>query len=80
MEATMPNRRMTKAERLAEAQPIDLQEWLGIIAEADASGIEEEKGACILKDPVTGQPYCTRTTPEACKKLKGFWVGGPCGG
>jgi len=71
-------KRQTDRERLAEAQPIDLDIWLAEIREA-ATDPNDEKGACLLKDPVTGQPYCTRTSRTACKKLKGYWVGGPCG-
>jgi hypothetical protein len=76
----MAKKRKTKAERLTEAKSIELDAWLASIREADAAGDKDEKGACLLRDPVTGQPYCTRTTPQACKKLKGYWVGGPCGG
>jgi hypothetical protein len=48
---------------------------------ADASTAHgEERGACLVTDPQTGQNRCIRTTPTACKALKGAFIGGPCGG
>lgn len=69
----------TKVDKLKNAAPIALEEWFDLVRES-ADATNEEKGACLLHDSVTGQPYCTRTTPSACKKLKGEWIGGPCGG
>lgn len=68
---------------IAGARPIDLQEWLatiaGMHAATAADAASDERGACLVKDPRTGQTFCIRTSPDACKALKGTFVGGPCG-
>jgi|GEM_PF-5153635 len=44
---------------------------------------KEEKeicGACLVTDPQTGTSKCVYVTKDECKKLKGTYIGGPCGG
>lgn len=65
-------------EQIARATEISLEDWFAEISAADAQ--DEEKGACLVKNPSTGQNFCVQTTAAACKNLKGLWVGGPCGG
>jgi hypothetical protein len=80
-------RSQTRAEQLAEARSISLEEWVARVKGLDSSGADGElregvappRGACLVKDPRTGQSLCIRTTPEACKALKGSFLGGPCG-
>ena len=38
------------------------------------------RGACLVKDPHTGQMYCLQTSGDNCKTLKGTFLGGACGG
>ena len=66
-----------------------LEEWLDQVRELDAAepaalaeAAEADapaRGACLVKDPRTGQSFCIRTTRDACKALKGSFLGGPCG-
>ena len=70
--------RKTKKERLAESVEISLEDWIQDIRQTDE--VDEEKGACLLRNPNTGQTFCVQTTKPACAKLKGSWIGGPCGG
>lgn len=82
--------RQSRRERLASAQAIPLEEWLDMIRSADAGESEPTakptgetaaaKGACLVKDPRTGQSFCIRTTRDTCKIVKGAFLGGPCGG
>ena len=80
-------KRTSRAKRVAEARPATLEEWLESIrrldsAAEDADGLERadtSRGACLVKEPRTGQSYCIRTTKEACAAMKGSFVGGPCG-
>jgi hypothetical protein len=73
----------SRRERLEAARPISLEDWLDEVRRRDAAATEAKaapvRGACLVKDPRTGQSLCIRTTPDACRSLKGTWLGGPCG-
>lgn len=81
------SQRKTRAQRLAEARSISLNEWLERVKDLDSPRIQDEvregvaapRGACLVKEPRTGQSFCIRVTAEACKALKGSFLGGPCG-
>jgi hypothetical protein len=69
------------AARVAQAREISLQEWFDLVrGPVESAEVPVASGACLVKDPRTGQSYCIRTTPDTCKALKGVFVGGPCGG
>lgn len=37
-------------------------------------------GACLVRDPHTGQSFCVKTDQTTCTStLKGTFIGGPCG-
>src|SRR5687768_1461082 len=80
-------KRTSKAKRVTGARPATLEEWLENIRRLDsevedADGLERadtSRGACLVKEPRTGQSYCIRTTKDACAAMKGSFIGGPCG-
>jgi len=63
----------------AGIKSVSLDAFLEDVRDVHATTPEPERGACLVKDPKTGQSVCIRTSPEACKALKGTFVGGPCG-
>lgn len=67
-----------RAARVAAAETISLDNFLSEVTEMHKS--TEETGACLIKNPHAGGSYCIETTRDACKSLKGKWIGGPCGG
>jgi hypothetical protein len=36
-------------------------------------------GACVITDAQTGTRRCFQTSPQACTRFGGKFVGGPCG-
>jgi hypothetical protein len=77
--------RPSKKERLAAAQAVTLTQFFNTVREMDAAGDQDgeaaaPRGACLLKNPLTGESFCIQTTRDACKALKGAFIDGPCGG
>jgi len=71
-----------KRAKVARAKPTTLQKHLARLQAVvkKSAAADEERGACLVTDVQTGQNRCIRTTPSACKALKGVFIGGPCGG
>lgn len=75
--------RPSKKQRLAEAKSVSLTQFFNTVREMDADGGDEAetpRGACLVKNPLTGESFCIQTTRDACKALKGAFIDGPCGG
>ena len=75
---TEKKKRMTLKSQAKMAEVVEMSAWLARVQKAHDEA-DEEKGACLLKDPVTGQLFCSRTTQTLCAQQKGKWIGGPCG-
>lgn len=73
-------KRRTKQQRLADAKTVSLTDWIGEIKAAHSKESDQSNGACLISIPSTGQNVCVQTTKAVCQKMKGYWVGGPCGG
>jgi hypothetical protein len=58
-----------------------LEKWFEYIreavAKAEADG--EPKGACMVTNPLGGNAHCIMVDEKTCGKLKGTFLGGPCG-
>ena len=76
--------RKGRRKKSRKATTISLSKWFARIRnmhdKARAKGAAQvDDGACLVKDPRTGQLFCILTTPDACRALKGTFSGGPCG-
>ena len=61
---------------------LELHEWLEEVSEHAARAVDagSPQGACLVPNPQTGGNDCVLTDEDTCtSKLKGIWIGGPCG-
>jgi hypothetical protein len=76
-----PTREVTAA--LAKPKrSLKLHEWLDEVREhaATAAAAGSPPGACLVPNSQTGGNDCVLTDEDTCtSKLKGIWIGGPCG-
>ena len=91
----MAKKRKTAKERQEEvraARQVSFEEYIEEIralheseqeSDSEAASTKEaaaiQRGACLIRSAGTGGSVCVRTTPAACKQMKGVFIGGPCG-
>jgi len=70
-----------KRRRKSSAKPkqSSLRVWLNKLDTLHMASDPDDRGACLVKDPTTGQTMCIRTSSDTCKALGGVFQGGPCG-
>src|SRR4051812_34411488 len=81
-------KRTSREERImtivARAPLVSLEEHLRKITDHESSALllatQEQVGACLVRDPHTGQPSCLGVPKDTGRGLKGTFIGGPCGG
>jgi hypothetical protein len=58
-----------------------LEEWFDSIREAVAKAEADgkPKGACMVPNPLGGPAHCVMVDEATCGKIKGNFLGGPCG-
>lgn len=75
----------TRLITAAHAKPkrsLKLHEWLDEVRDqaATAAAAGSPQGACLVPNPQTGGNDCVFTDEDTCtSKLKGIFIGGPCG-